>query len=87
MANPEDMIKQCSAMLQAMIDDPTIPRNIRRAADETLKILNDSKKSLSLRAASALSKIDEVSSDSNIPMHARTRVWEIASTLEAIPLD
>ncbi len=87
MASPEDMIKQCSAMLQAMIDDPTIPRNIRRAADETLKILNDSKKSLSLRAASALSKIDEVSSDSNIPMHARTRVWEIASTLEAIPLD
>ena len=87
MASPEDMMKQCSAMLQAMIDDPTIPRNIRRAADETLKILNDDKKSLSLRAASALSKIDEVSSDSNIPMHARTRVWEIASTLEAIPLD
>ncbi|MBO5003086.1 UPF0147 family protein, partial [Methanocorpusculaceae archaeon] len=21
------------------------------------------------------------------PMHARTKVWEIASTLEAIPLD
>ncbi|MBP3443229.1 MAG: UPF0147 family protein, partial [Methanocorpusculaceae archaeon] len=39
------------------------------------------------RAATALSKIDEVSSDSNMPMHARTKVWEIASTLEAIPLD
>lgn len=87
MANPEDMIKQCSMMLQAMIEDPMIPRNIRRASEETLKILNDDSKSISLRAASALSKIDEVSSDSNIPMHARTRVWEIASTLEAIPLD
>jgi len=87
MANPEDMIKQCTMMLQAMIDDPMIPRNIRRAAEETLNILNDETKSISLRAASALSKIDEVSSDSNIPMHARTRVWEIASILEAIPLD
>jgi len=87
MANPEDMIKQCTMMLQAMIEDPMIPRNIRRAAEETLKILNDETKSISLRAASALSKIDEVSSDSNIPMHARTRVWEIASILEAIPLD
>lgn len=87
MANPEDMIKQCVMMLQMMSEDPTIPRNIRRTADETLKILTDEKKSMSLRAASALSKIDEVSSDSNMPMHARTKVWEIASTLEAIPLD
>ena len=87
MANPEDMIKQCVMMLQMMNEDPTIPRNIRRAADETLKILTDEKKSVSLRAATALSKIDEVSSDSNMPMHARTKVWEIASTLEAIPLD
>jgi len=87
MANPEEMVQQCSLMLQAMIEDPMIPRNIRRAAEDTLKILNDENKSLSLRAASALSKIDEVSSDSNIPMHARTRVWEIASILEAIPLN
>lgn len=87
MANPEEMIKQCIMMLQALNEDPMIPRNVRRVADDTLNILTDEKKSLSLRAATALSKIDEVSSDSNIPMHARTRVWEIASALEAIPLD
>jgi len=87
MASPEEMIKQCIYMLQVLNDDSTIPRNIRRAADETVKILSDEKKSVGMRAASALSHIDEVSSDSNMPMHARTKIWEIVSALEAIPLN
>lgn len=87
MASPEEMIKQCISMLQMMNEDGSIPRNIRRAADETIKLLSDEKKSTSLRAASALSRIDEISNDANMPMHVRTKVWEIASTLEAIPLD
>ncbi|HJJ48472.1 MAG TPA: UPF0147 family protein [Methanocorpusculum sp.] len=87
MASPEEMIKQCIYMLQVLNEDSTIPRNIRRAADETVKILTDEKKSISLRAASALSRIDEVSNDSNMPMHARTKIWEIVSALEAIPLN
>ncbi|HJJ29587.1 MAG TPA: UPF0147 family protein [Methanocorpusculum sp.] len=87
MANPEDMIKQCIMMLRAMSEDSTIPRNIRRVADETMKVLQDEKKTIGLRAASALSMIDEVSNDSNMPIHARTRIWELASTLEAVPFD
>ncbi len=87
MANPDDMIKQCVMMLQAMSEDNTIPRNIRRVADETKNILLDEKKTTGLRAASALSKIDEISNDPNMPVHARTRIWELASTLEAVPLD
>ncbi|HJJ30800.1 MAG TPA: UPF0147 family protein [Methanocorpusculum sp.] len=86
MADSNDMIQRCIAMLQMLNEDPTIPRNIRKVADETMKILLDEKKQVSLRASLALSKIDEVASDSNIPMHARTKVWEIASALEAVPL-
>ncbi|HJJ39361.1 MAG TPA: UPF0147 family protein [Methanocorpusculum sp.] len=86
MADSNDMIQRCIAMLQMLNEDPTVPRNIRKVADETMKILLDEKKQVSLRASLALSKIDEVASDSNIPMHARTKVWEIASALEAVPL-
>ncbi|MDO5828887.1 MAG: UPF0147 family protein [Methanocorpusculum sp.] len=86
MADANDMIQRSIAMLQMLNEDPTIPRNIRKVADETMKILLDEKKQISLRASLALSKIDEVASDSNIPMHARTKVWEIASALEAVPL-
>lgn len=87
MANPEEMIKQCVMMLQAIIEDSTIPRNIRRVADETRGILLDENKSTGLRAATALSKIDEISGDPNMPVHARTSIWQLASTLEAVPLD
>jgi hypothetical protein len=87
MANPEDMIKQCIMTLHAMSDDPTIPRNIRRMADNTMKVLMDEKKTIGLRAATALSMIDEVSNDSNLPIHARTKIWELASNLEAVPFD
>ncbi|HJJ27235.1 MAG TPA: UPF0147 family protein [Methanocorpusculum sp.] len=86
MADANDMIQRSIAMLQMLNEDPTIPRNVRKVADETMKILLDEKKQISLRASLALSKIDEVASDSNIPMHARTKVWEIASALEAVPL-
>lgn len=86
MADANDMIQRSIAMLQMLNEDTTIPRNVRKVADETMKILLDEKKQISLRASLALSKIDEIASDSNIPMHARTKVWEIASALEAVPL-
>jgi hypothetical protein len=74
-------------MLSAIIDDGTIPRNIRRVADETRILLQNKERQIGLRAAEAISKIDEISNDSNMPMHARTRVWELVSNLETVPLD
>jgi uncharacterized protein (UPF0147 family) len=74
-------------MLQHIQDDSTIPRNIRRVADETRTLLSNSHKPLGLRAAEAISKIDEISNDPNMPVHARTRIWELVSQLETIPLD
>ena len=74
-------------MLSAIIDDSTIPRNIRKVADETRKVLSDDSKALGMRAATALSLVDEVSNDPNMPVHARTRIWELVSQLETLPLD
>ncbi|WOF16485.1 UPF0147 family protein [Methanoplanus sp. FWC-SCC4] len=87
MADPENTINYCIQMLQAMMEDTTIPRNIRRVADETRKVLMDEKQGLGLRAATAISLIDEVSNDPNMPVHARTRIWELVSQLETVPLD
>lgn len=74
-------------MLQAIMEDSTIPRNIRRVADDTRKVLIDESKGLGLRAATAISMIDEISNDPNMPVHARTRIWELVSQLETVPLD
>ncbi|MDT8358295.1 MAG: UPF0147 family protein [Methanomicrobiaceae archaeon] len=87
MASPEATIQTCIQMLQQLMDDSTIPRNIRRVADETRSVLSDSSKPLGLRAATAISIIDGISNDPNMPVHARTRIWELVSQLETIPLD
>ncbi|MDD3407989.1 MAG: UPF0147 family protein [Methanomicrobium sp.] len=87
MADPQSTINYCIQMLSAIMDDSTIPRNIRRVADETKKVLMDESQGLGLRAATAISLIDEVSNDPNMPVHARTRIWELVSQLETLPLD
>ncbi|WFN35367.1 UPF0147 family protein [Methanogenium sp. S4BF] len=87
MGDPEVTIKNCVMMLQQMMEDNTIPRNIRRVADDTRKVLINDSQQLGLRAATAISIIDEISNDPNMPVHARTRIWELVSQLETIPLD
>ena len=87
MPNPQKTIDNCVLMLQHIMEDSTIPRNIRRVADETRQLLTNDNKELGLRAAEAISKIDEISNDPNMPVHARTRIWELVSQLETIPLD
>lgn len=87
MASPDETIQICIQMLQNINEDSTIPRNIRRVADSTRSILQDESKSIGLRAATAISMIDEISNDPNMPVHARTRIWELVSQLETVPLD
>lgn len=87
MANPEKTLENCILMLQRIQEDSSIPRNIRRVADETRTLLTNNSKAMGLRAAEAISKIDEISNDPNMPIHARTRIWELVSQLETIPLD
>ncbi len=87
MGDPEVTIKNCVMMLQHMMEDNTIPRNIRRVANDTYQVLTNESEALGLRAATAISIIDEVSNDPNMPVHARTRIWELVSQLETIPLD
>jgi Uncharacterized protein conserved in archaea len=87
MASPDETIQICIQMLQNISEDSTIPRNIRRAADSTKSVLLDESQSIGLRAATAISMIDEISNDPNMPVHARTRIWELVSQLETVPLD
>ena len=87
MADPKNTINYCIQMLQQITEDSTIPRNIRRVADETRIVLMKESDSIGLRAATAISMIDEISNDPNMPVHARTRIWELVSQLETVPLD
>jgi len=73
--------------LDRIIQDDTVPRNIRRAASEIKESLLHGKDSLAVRAATAISILEEISSDPNLPMHVRTLIWNVSSQLERIAVE
>lgn len=80
----EIKIKQAMMMLEKIINDASVPRNIRRAAINALNMLRDFSLTPGVRAANAVSVLDEVSQDPNMPMHARTAVWNIVAVLSTV---
>ena len=80
----EAKIKRAMVMLISIINDTSVPRNIRRAATEALGYLRDSKLSPGVRAANAVSVLDSISNDPNMPIYTRVKVWNIISLLETV---
>ena len=67
------------------MEDRTVPRNIRAAVEEAKKDLTErTDNSWDIRLSSAISVLDEIINDPNMPMHARTRIWNIVSLLETV---
>jgi len=80
----EVQIKQVVGIMTRIADDTSVPRNIRRAANEAKEILLKNEGDLGVRAASARMVIEEISNDPNMPVHARTLIWNALSILETI---
>ncbi|KZX15282.1 UPF0147 family protein [Methanobrevibacter curvatus] len=76
--------EEVSQILQHINGNNTIPRNIRRAADESNKILFNEEEDEIVRASAVVQKLDEISNDPNIPVHARTLIYEILAKLEGV---
>jgi len=81
MRNIEPIIK----LLTQVVEDRTVPRNIRAAAEEAKKELTEkTENSWDIRLSSAISVLDEIINDPNMPMYTRTQIWNIVSMLEAV---
>lgn len=72
--------------LDRLIQDDTVPRSVRRVASEIKERLLSSKK-ISVEAASAITILEDISADPNLPMHVRTMIWNLASQLERISVE
>ena len=83
MGTKED-INDISELLSEVSDDRTVPRNIRGAAANAMDVLKDDKKESVVKASEAISLLDEISTDLNMPVHARTKIWNIVGMLESI---
>jgi len=79
----EQKISQIIEMMDSVLNDNSVPKNIRKAvndAKEKLKTVDD----VIVRTSGAVYLLDSVSEDINMPMHARTQIWTIVSALETV---
>ena len=77
------MFEQIIPMLQQVAADRTVPRNIRTKVEDSVRVLQDQKADIKVRATTVISELDEVSNDPNIPMYTSTQIWNIVTALEA----
>ncbi|MEM2995763.1 MAG: UPF0147 family protein [Candidatus Bathyarchaeia archaeon] len=80
----EERIKQALAVLAAVSEDNTTPRNIRRAAKDSMDALQTTEYTPAVRASNAISILDEILQDPNMPPYTRVKLWNVMSLLEAI---
>lgn len=80
----EDKLGKAVATLQSVADSNNTPRNIRKTVKDAITMLHDGEAGIGVRAANAISMLDEVSQDPNMPSFSRVTIWSAVSTLESI---
>ena len=80
----EQRIGEAMNVLGMVSEDTTTPRNIRRAAKQSITALQMADNTPAVRAANAISLLDEILQDPNMPPYTRVKLWNVMSLLEAI---
>jgi uncharacterized protein (UPF0147 family) len=80
----DEKIKQAIFILGQVSEDNTTPRNIRRAAKNSMDTLQSPGNTIGIRASNAISILDEILQDPNMPPYTRVKLWNVMSLIEAV---
>ncbi|MFB0514561.1 MAG: UPF0147 family protein, partial [Candidatus Bathyarchaeia archaeon] len=75
----EERIKQAMVVLGMVSEDTTTPRNIRRAAKQSIEALELKQYTPAVRASNAISILDDILQDPNMPPYTRVKLWNVMS--------
>ena len=80
----KELLDNASVILLSVSDNPSTPRNIRKLIKDSIDALKDDSLSVGVRAANAISMLEDVSQDPNMPSYSRVTIWSAVSNLESI---
>jgi hypothetical protein len=80
----DEQLKQAVLLIDQILEDKTVPKNIRDRAEKSKHNLLDKATELNVSVSKAIQLLDEISEDSNIPVYTRTQVWNIVTLLESL---
>lgn len=75
-------LKPVIDLLDQIINDRTVPKNIRAAAENSKTALSSENDALEVKISTAIHTLDEIINDPNMPMYTRTQIWNVVSMLE-----
>ena len=79
-ASMEEAVKT----LTGVSNGPTTPKTIKKTIVDIVAGLESGEYSMSVRAANAISTLDDITQDPNMPSFVRVTLWQAVSKLESI---
>ena len=81
--NKQEMESAIQTLNQLATSHST-PKNFKKTISDLITELQTDEYSLSVRAANAISSLDDITQDPNVPSFVRTTLWQAVSVLESI---
>lgn len=79
-----ETLNQAITTLEEIASNPSTPKNIKKSITDLTTELKKQEYSVSMRAANAISLLDDITQDPNMPSYVRVTLWQAVSTLERI---
>ena len=70
--------------LNQIASSHSTPKNFKKTINDLIIDLKSEEYSMSVRAANAISSLDDITQNPNIPSFVRTSLWQAVSVLESI---
>lgn len=83
-AQNKESMKEALATLAQITESGTTPKTIKKSIMDLATELGGTEYSMSVRAANAISMLDDITQDPNMPSFVRTQLWQAVSKLESI---
>jgi len=80
----EEQLKGAIHALNEVVANPSTPKMIRKSITDLVTELLTDEYSKSVRAANAISVLDDITQDPNMPSYVRVTLWQAVSKLEGI---
>ena len=80
----KDTLKEAIDTLDQITANSSAPRTIKKSITDLVTELKSTEYSMSVRAANAISALDDITQDPNMPSYVRVTLWQAVSKLEGI---
>ncbi len=77
-------LKEAIETLDQITTNSSAPKTIKKSITDLVTGLKSTEYSMSVRAANAISVLDDITQDPNMPSYVRVTLWQAVSKLEGI---